>query len=386
LAVASPRLRIESVDLVRGLIMVVMALDHVRDFFRAPDANPMDLATASAPLFLTRWVTHFCAPAFFLLMGVGARLASRRMSPGELTRLLATRGLWLIFVELVVIRCFAYQFNFDYRATMLVVLWALGWAMIALAALARLPTWSVTLLGAAMIACHNLLDSVGSTNPLWMVLHVPGVVHDGPHAIAVAYPLVPWIGVAAVGYGLGAIYAWESARRRAFLIRLGLALVAAFVVLRAIDRYGDPNPWEAQRTPLFTVLSFLATTKYPPSLAFLLMTLGPILVALALFDSRTPRALRPAIVFGKVPFFYYVVHFALIHALAVALCVAWNGSAHWLVESDLASYPFTAPPRWGLSLPAIYAIWVIVVGAMYVPCRWFASVKARHRAAWLSYL
>jgi uncharacterized membrane protein len=381
------RARVESVDLVRGVIMILMALDHTRDFFGIPGQNPVDLTSATAALFFTRWVTHFCAPVFFLLTGTGAYLQLRRKSRSELSRFLLTRGIWLIFLEIVVLRCFAYQFNFDYRVTMLLVIWALGWAMITLAFLVRLPATVVTAFGAIMIVGHNLLDSVKSANPLWSILHAPGFVVNTPdHVVFVAYPLIPWIGVTAVGYGLGQVYAWDANRRRSFLLRLGLGLSAAFIVIRAINIYGDPARWSVQKSALFTVLSFLNTTKYPPSLLFLLMTLGPALILLSAVDARTPRALGPARIIGKVPLFYYVLHFALIHLLAVATCYARYGSAHWMFESpDIGHYPFTPPPGWGFSLPVVYLVWAIVVATMYPLCRWYAGVKQRRNSPWLSY-
>jgi uncharacterized membrane protein len=382
------RPRLDSVDVVRGVIMVIMALDHTRDYFGIPGQDPTNLATASAALFFTRWITHFCAPVFFLLTGTGAFLSLRKKSTGELSRFLFTRGLWLMFLEVVVLRCLAYQFNFDYRVTMLLVLWALGWAMVALSALVHLRASLVTAIGVVMIAGHNLFDTVRSTNPLWSILHAPGFVLNTPkHVVFVAYPLIPWIGVTAVGYGLGQVYRWDAERRRTFLLRLGGALTVAFLALRALNVYGDASRWAPQAKAGFTALSFLATTKYPPSLLFLLMTLGPALVLLALVDRGTPRALRPALVFGRVPMFYYVLHFALIHLLAVAACVAINGTAHWMFESpDLGNYPFTPPPHWGFGLPVVYAVWAFVVVATYPLCRWFAALRARRSDPWLSYL
>jgi uncharacterized membrane protein len=387
-SVTPGRVRVESVDIVRGVIMIIMALDHTRDFFGIPGQNPTDLANASVALFLTRWITHFCAPVFFLLTGTGAFLSLRRKSPSELSRFLFTRGLWLIFLEVAVVRCFAYQFNFDYRVTMLLVIWALGWSMITLSVLVRLPASVVTGFGAVLIAGHNLLDSVKWANPLWSILHSPGFVLNNPdHVVFVGYPLIPWIGVTAVGYGLGQVYSWDAARRRAFLLRLGLGLSVAFLVIRGINIYGDPSRWMPQKNAVFTVLSLLNTTKYPPSLLFLLMTLGPAMIFLSSVDRGTPRILRPALVIGKVPFFYYLLHFALIHLLAVITCYLRYGSAHWMFESpDLAHYPFSPPPGWGYSLPFVYVIWAFVVVAMYPLCRWFAALKQRRSDAWLSYL
>jgi uncharacterized membrane protein len=385
---AAARGRLESVDVVRGVIMIVMALDHVRDFFGVPGGSPTDPARAGLALFLTRWVTHFCAPVFFLLTGTGAYLSLRKRSVSELSLYLLTRGVWLIFLELVVVRCLGFQFNVDYRVTMLLVFWALGWSMMTLAALVYLPAAVVTVFGVALIAGHNLLDPIRSSSAIWAVLHSPGfVVNGGPHVVFVSYPLVPWIGVTAAGFGLGQIYEWAADRRRAFLLRIGVLLIAAFVLLRGVNVYGDPARWSVQQSTVSTVLSFLNTTKYPPSLLFLLMTLGPALLALRAVDNRTPRWLRPALVMGRVPMFYFVLHLPLIHVLAVLVSYARYGEAHGMFESpDLAHYPFTAPPGWGFALPVVYAIWVGVVLALYPLCRWFAGVKQRRRDAWLSYL
>jgi uncharacterized membrane protein len=381
------RARLESVDVVRGAIMIIMALDHTRDFFGIP-GSPTNLATASIALFFTRWITNICAPVFFLLTGTGAWLSLRKRTRPELSRFLVTRGLWLIFLDLVLFRCLAVQFNFDYHTTVITVLWALGWAMIVLSALVHLPPSVVTAFGVIMIATHDLLDSIKSANPLWSILHSPNIILETPgHTVFLAYPLIPWVGVTAVGYGLGQIFAWEPVRRQAFLLRLGILLTIGFVILRAVNIYGDPSRWATQRASAYTVLSFLNTTKYPPSLLFLLMTLGPALLFLWAVDTHTPRILRPVLIMGKVPMFYYLLHFALIHTLAVIICYARYGHIHWMFESpDLAHYPVTFPPGWGLPLPLVYLIWAFVVIAMYPLCRWYAVVKQRSNNPLLSYL
>ncbi len=386
-SVVAKRVRIESIDVVRGVIMILMALDHVRDFFGNSGFNPTDPATTTIPLFFTRWITHFCAPVFFLLTGAGAYLSLGRKSKRELSRFLLTRGLWLIFLELTITRCLGWQFNFDYHLTLLLVLWALGWAMIVLSALVYLPAPVVTTFGVVMIATHNLFDSVQSSNPLWSILHSPNFILNNPgRIIFVTYVLIPWIGVTAAGYGLGQIYSWPSARRKAFLLLLGIGLAAAFVVLRGINLYGDPLPWSTQRSAAFTVLSFLNTTKYPPSLLYLLMTLGPALLFLWAVDGGTPRWLRPALIIGKVPMFYYLLHIPLIHLLAIAVCYARYGQMHWMFESpDLGNFPITKPPGWGYSLPIIYLVWAVVVIMLYPLCRWFAELRRRRSDAWLSY-
>jgi uncharacterized membrane protein len=387
------RVRIQSVDLLRGVIMIIMALDHVREFFGTPGINPTDLDHTTVALFFTRWITHFCAPVFFLLTGTGAFLSLRRKSKAELSRFLFTRGLWLIFLEAVIMRCLSLQFNFDFRVTFLIVLWALGWSMIVLAALVHLPTWLVTAFGVVMIATHNLLDSVsaasfGALAPVWSILHVPAVLISTPRfTVFETYPLIPWVGVTAVGYGLGQVYRWEPERRKAFLLRLGIFLSAAFVVIRWLNIYGDPARWSTQSSPLFSVLSFLNTTKYPPSLLFLLMTLGPALLLLWAVNDGTPRFLRPALLVGKVPLFYFVIHMTIAHLLAVIVCFAQYGHVHWMFESPtLAQYPFTTPPGWGFDLAGVYVMWAVVVIILYPLCVWYAALKQRRTDWWLSYL
>jgi uncharacterized membrane protein len=384
--VAQKRARIESVDLLRGIVMILMAIDHTRDFFGSR-VNPTDLAATTVPLFFTRWITHFCAPTFFFLTGTGAFLARRRKSTSELSRFLFTRGLWLIFLELIVCRGFGWQFNFDFRLTALIVLWGLGWAMITLSALVYLPMWAITTFALIMIAGHNLLDPLETNYWLWSILHAPNVLVRTPRFILIeSYPLIPWIAVTAAGYSFGQVYSWPADRRQTFLLRLGLSLTAGFVILRFINFYGDPVRWSAQRSPVFTVLSFLNTTKYPPSLLFLMMTLGPAMLLLRAVDGGMPRWMRPALIFGKVPMFYYLLHIPLIHLLALAVCFARYGQVHWMFESpNLSSFPITPPPGWGYSLPVVYLVWFIVVLTLYPLCRWFAGVRQRRSDPWLSY-
>jgi len=386
-AVTTKRARIESVDLLRGVVMIIMALDHTRDYFGVP-GSPTNLATASVALFFTRWITNICAPVFFLLTGTGARLSLGKRSKPDLSRFLFTRGLWLIFLDVVLFRCLILQFNFDYHVTIITVLWALGWSMIVLSALIWLPPSIITAFGVIMIATHNLFDSVQSSNPLWTILHSPNFLLRTPnHTVLLAYPLIPWIGVTAAGYGLGAIYSWNEGRRRTFLLRLGTILTLGFVILRAINIYGDPFHWTHQRTAVYTVLSLLNAVKYPPSLLFLLMTLGPAILFLWLVDNHTPSVLRPALIYGKVPMFYYLLHFFTIHVLAVIVCYARYGEIHSMFQSpDLANFPITQPPGWGLNLPWVYLIWIAVVIAVYPLCRWYAALRQRSNNPWLSYL
>ena len=383
--------RVESVDVLRGLVMVLMALDHTRDYFGNVAANPTNLATATLPLFYTRWITHFCAPTFFLLTGTSAYLSTRRRGTAGLARHLITRGLWLLLLDVVILRCLGWQFNVDYRTTLLIVLWALGWAMITLAAFVKTPKLA-GLFGLALIAGHNLFDkvnaeSLGAAAPLWHVLHQPGLILGPPHFLIVAYPLVPWVGVTAAGYALGQVFDRAPARRRAFLLRAGLGVALAFVALRWINVYGDPGPWAVQRTTAYTVASFLNTNKYPPSLLYLLMTLGPALLFLCAVDVRVPRWLRPVEVLGKVPLFYFALHIVLIHLLVVAAMAIRYGAVHWAFESPTPDrYPMTQPTGWPIGLPGVYAVWALVVVSLWPLCRWYASFRERRRGWWTGYV
>jgi uncharacterized membrane protein len=276
---------------------------------------------------------------------------------------------------------------------MLVVLWALGWALIALGALVFLPPTAVVVIGVVMIATHNLFDpisarSLGAFGPFWSILHAPGVVYARPaFLVFVAYPLIPWIGVTAVGYGLGQLYRGDTRRRQTMLLRLGIGLTLAFIVLRWINIYGDASRWAVQATASMTFVSFLNTTKYPPSLLFLLMTLGPALLMLWLAERGVPALLRPAVVYGRVPLFYFVLHLPLIHLIAVVICYARYGTAWYMFASpSLDKYPFTTPPDWGYSLPIVYLLWILVVVSLYPACVRYSRLKQRRRDWWLSYL
>jgi uncharacterized membrane protein len=386
------RQRVDVVDVVRGIIMILMALDHTRDYFGNAAASPTNLATTTVALFFTRWVTHFCAPTFFLLTGTGAWLSRRRRSTGNLSRFLLTRGLWLLVLELTLVRFF-WQFNVDYRVTLLNVLWALGWAMIALGVLVHLPVRIVAAVGIVLIATHNLFDAVqpaalGALAPLWTLLHVPGFLVQGAERVVfVAYPLIPWIGVTAVGYALGALWDLPAERRRVLLLRIGLGCIAAFLVLRGFNVYGDPGPWSVQSRPALTLVSFLNLNKYPPSLLFLLMTLGPVMLALRALDGRRLAILGPARVIGAVPLFYYLMHILLLHLVAAAASLARYGSIRPAIESPtLDRFPMTQLPGWPASLPVVYLVWIGVVVALYPLCRWYAGVKRRSGNRWLSYL
>jgi uncharacterized membrane protein len=362
-----------------------MALDHVRDFVTNQRVRPEDLSRSSAALFATRWLTHFCAPGFSLLAGVGLGLYLQRgRTPREASRFLLTRGLWLILLDLTV-SAVGFQFGFRLIPAFALVLWALGWSMIVLAGAVYLPRSVVAVAALVMIAGHNLLDAIrpeqlGAFAPLWTALHVPGFVIPG--VLFAAYPLIPWIGVMSLGYTLADVYRWEAARRRRFLLRAGLTATALFIVVRAINGYGDPFPWSSQRSTALTVASFLNVTKYPPSLDFLLMTLGPICVALALTDGVRNRVTDWMAVYGRVPLFYYLGHIYVGHIVAIVLGLVQGGT---LLQLDVVTGTNAIPPWYGVSLPGVYLAWGIVVAIMYFPCRWYAGLKARRSDWWLRY-
>lgn len=381
------RPRVEAIDWLRGLVMVIMVLDHTRDFLGTSSVNPRDVHEPL--LFLTRWITHFCAPVFVFLAGVSAFLyGNRGRSKSEISRFLLTRGLWLIFIELTVMRC-AWTFNVQPEVIFLQVLWAIGVAMVVLAGLVHFPRPVIAGLALTMIAGHHLLDGIraesfGSANWLWLLLHEPGFVPlNQDVTVFVLYPLIPWIGVLAAGYACGPIMLLATGPRRRRLLGLGLALIVLFIVLRAANVYGDPAIWTPQRDGLATVLAFINCEKYPPSLLFLAMTLGPALTALALFDEAKSRLAKMMVTIGRVPFLYYVVHVFLIHTLAVVLAHFSLGESAWLFTG---LPPLAKPENYGLSLPVIYAAWLGIVGMLYPLCHWFAQVKQRRRDWWLSYL
>src|SRR5262245_45778691 len=393
-AVAAQRpARLDSIDLVRGVVMILMALDHVRDFFsNRLFLDATDLTTTTTAIFLTRWVTHYCAPTFVFLTGTGAFLAGTRgMSRRALSRFLLTRGLWLVFLDLTVIRL-SWMFNYDLYRHGPGVLWAIGWSLVVLAALVFLPTWAVTAFGLVMVASHNLLDGFDAEQLrlpawLWVVLHRPGeapVLHG--ISIGTGYCLVPWMGVLAAGYGFGSLLMADRDVRRPRLLVLGAALTLAFVVLRSANGYGDPRPWKEQWEAGFTFLSFLNCTKYPASLLYLLMTLGPAIFALGLFDRPLGPLARPVVTFGRVPLFFYLLHVPLIHGGAVLCdfvrfgCSPQRNGGPWTVK------PGEVPSSYGVSLPIVYLIWLALLLVLYPACRWFAELKRRRQDAWLSYL
>jgi uncharacterized membrane protein len=382
----APSGRLASIDLLRGFVIVLMALDHTRDFFDA-DAlrfNPTDLTQTYPALFLTRFVTHFCAPTFVFLAGASAFLHGLGLCDrAALSRFLWTRGLWLILLDVFVISpVWAVGFGTIELAT----LWAIGASMIALAGLVWLEPRGALIVGAAILVGHNLLDGVhasqfGDLAPLWRILHEPGPLPFGLHG-KIVYPVLPWIGIMALGYGLGPVFLAPPERRRSLLTALGLACLASFVLLRATNLYGDPRPWTHQSDGVMTALSFLNVTKYPPSLLYALVTLGAMFLALPLMERLRGGAERALMTFGRVPLFAYVLHLYVILVAAAAVELAKGFGVEEL--SKLGKEP--PPENFGVGLAGAYVAWVLVVLALYPACRWFAGVKRRRRDWWLAYL
>jgi uncharacterized membrane protein len=379
---ARARVRLQSIDLLRGAVILLMALDHVRSFFTEARFDPLDPEETSLALYLTRWITHFCAPVFVLLTGTGAYLQSQRMSRGELSRFLATRGAWLVLLELTIVH-FGWHFNLRFETGFLLqVIWAIGLSMLVLAALVHLRLAVIAAIGVALIAGHNLLDGIapetfGSAAIVWNLLHVKA---QTPHAL-VLYPLVPWIGVMAVGYALGRLYELDAAKRRSILTWIGLGAIALFVLLRGANLYGDPQPWRHGATVTLSLMSFLDVEKYPPSLAYVLVTIGPALLLLAHAETLGGRLVNLVVTFGRVPLFVYVAHIYVTHFAAGVLALAMGFGT-----GVLANLFLFLPDGWGFGLVSVYLAWLAVVAALYPAARWFAEVKRRRRDWWLAYL
>jgi uncharacterized membrane protein len=395
--------RIVSLDVMRGLVMVIMALDHTRDFFTNLRFEPENLARTYYALFFTRWITHFCAPLFFFLAGTGAFFYGRRRTPQALTRFLWTRGLWLIFLEFTVVGT-AWTFVFPFGNFL--VIWALGACMVLMAAIVRMPLRWVAAFAGIVILGHDLLDPIrpqqfGSLAWLWTILHVRGGVLLPFHVQKfVLFQLIPWVGVMAAGYVFGLVYSLEKERRRKLIAQIGLALTVAFIVLRLTNLYGNPpvglggvsqGSWHIQPTMEKTVILFFDVEKYSASLQFLLMTLGPSLLLLAWLDKKLDQrdsgqrispALAPLLTFGRVPMLFYILHLYLIHSLAVLVAVLCDQPVAWHLHGSFK----TAPDNWGYNLPFVYLMWIAVVVILYFPCRWYEGVKQRRKDWWLSYI
>lgn len=392
--------RIQSVDLLRGLVMVIMALDHTRDFIhdQALVDDPLNLQTTTPWLFFTRFITHYCAPVFIFLAGTSGFFQSLRKPKKELSAFLIKRGLWLIAVEVFVIS-FAFTFNPAYNFIFLQTIWAIGVSMIILGVAVWLPFGAVLALGTLLVFGHNLLDyyeaSVLSKDaeapfPVWyQLLHRPGGFHvnwPGSHAFWILYPFLPWTGLMMLGFCFGKIFTWPASKRVQWLTLLGGALILFFILLRASNAYGDPQPWSPQNTTLKSFFSFINVTKYPPSLLFLALTIGPAMLFLAWAGEGKSKLAKIITVFGRVPFFYYVLHFFLIHLIAAVLFLA-RGHSFAAGTQGLPGFPFKfVMPGEGYGLAVVYLVWIAVVVLLYPLCNWFNEYKKTHKHWWVSYL
>ena len=405
-APVTTRLRLDAIDLVRGVVMILMVLDHTRDFVHAGGivSDPLNPATTTGLLYVTRWVTHLCAPTFALLAGLGVGLRRLRgATAGEVSWFLFTRGLWLVVLELTLFRLLVW-FNVDFTfLSFLQVIWAIGASMMALSAIVRLPPAALAAIAGAILVGHNALDALrvpswlpGGDQPapglggaLWMLLHQAGFFPvGGPSGpvVLVQYPVLPWIGLVTAGYVMAAMYAWPGERRRRVLVQAAMIMLAAFVVLRTFNVYGDPADWAPQPTLVQSAMAFLNVQKYPPSLAYVLVTLVPALLALAALDGRTIAGgvWGAVVTFGRVPFFFYILQWVTAHVSGM-IVTAIQGKSLDGYFLHLLDY-FRQPPDFGGPLWTVYVCWLLSLLAMYPLCRWFAGVKARRREWWLSYL
>lgn len=386
--------RISSVDLLRGAVMIIMALDHTRDFFhsQAQVDNPLNLNTTTPVLFFTRWITHFCAPVFVFLSGTSAFLQAARKSKKELSLFLITRGFWLILAEITIIN-FIFTFDIYFSVVALEVIWAIGISMVILGLAIWLPFELIFIIGLLIVLGHNSLDfyergkDPASFGPAYNLIHRVGF-HPlwGKHSLFIFYPFLPWTGLMLLGYCLGKILRNANEKyRRKFLIRAGLSVIALFIINRSVNVYGDPFPWTTQKNGLYSFLSFINGNKYPPSLDFMCMTIGPALLLLAWWDAIQNRITAIISVYGRVPFFYFVVHFFILHLFS-ALTYFMRGHSYAEGMADPAFTKFVKQGD-GFSLGVVYLIWLAIVLLMYPLCKSYGRYKSNHKEKrWLSYL
>ena len=385
--------RIESIDVLRGLLMIVMALDHARDYFSSAPIDPADPVHSWPALFITRWITHICAPGFILLAGTSVYLQRQRKSAAQLTRFLIQRGIWLIFLEVTLV---SLGWSFNIGMPILQVIWVIGASMIVLAGLQWLPLPAIGIFAAIIILGSDLLDrihaaSLGNWADAWLFLHERGLLMVHHHPIALyGYPLLPWIAIMALGYCFGPVVTQIPQRRQRISVALGAASLALFTLLRLTHSYGDPGPGlQHLASPAHTIMSFFSVQKYPPSLHYLLSTLGVILLLFALIDTlvdhtRLPKGRAFLEVYGRVPFFFYILHIFIIHALALGVAIASGANWHFWITPAVVF--LTHLDNWGYSLPVVYTVWIAVVLALYPACAWFSRLKDQRRDWWLSYL
>ncbi|HTI92773.1 MAG TPA: heparan-alpha-glucosaminide N-acetyltransferase domain-containing protein [Puia sp.] len=386
--------RIASIDLLRGLVMLIMAIDHLRDLLHLGHPAPTNFETTTPVLFFSRWITHFCAPTFVFLSGISAFLAGKRRTKDEMAAFLVKRGIWLLFVELFIIN-FATSVDPLYHVIVLQVIWAIGGSMILLGLLvwANLSPGAIGGIGLTIFLGHNIIDLLHNkaidTGLLWRLFlsgHGFNTLDPmGPDRfLLVAYALIPWTGVMLIGYSLGTLYTKDAARRKKTLTIIALSMLAFFILFRTFNIYGDPAHWSIQKDPVLTILSFLNVTKYPCSLLYLCMTLGVTILILAHTENAGNRFARILIVYGNVPFFYYVCHWFLAQAITIIL---FFSTGHHMNElnPDKTGFPFS-PNNFGLPLGGVYIVWLLLITSLYFPCRWFGQYKKTHKQWWLSYL
>jgi uncharacterized membrane protein len=387
--------RIGSIDIVRGIAMIIMALDHVRDYFHA-DAflfDPLDLDKTNPAIFFTRWITHYCAPVFVFLAGTSAFFVGQRKSKRDLSVFLLKRGLWLIVLEFTVLN-FGWNFDIGFSNIFFIVIWALGISMIVLAGLIHLPFRLILFLGLLLVFGHNLMDGIGVTGNKpaafgWALVHQQGFFEWQGKNILIGYPIIPWPGLMALGYCFGIFFtnAWDLQRRRKALLTMGGSAVLLFIIIRLINMYGDPSAWSVQQTTVKTILSFLKTTKYPPSLLYLLMTIGPTILLIALLEGAKGQWTRIVSIYGRVPLFYYVLHIYLIHVLVILCTILFTDFSWkiWIQEEPI--WFATNLKGFGFSLGVVYLVWLGVVVGLYPLCKWYDRYKISHKEQWwLSYL
>ena len=386
--------RVESIDLLRGIIMIIMALDHVRDYFHR-DAflyDPADLSQSSVWLFFTRFITHYCAPVFVFLAGTSAYLNGARKKRGELEFYLFTRGLWLVFVELFIISLI-HTFNPQYPIFNLQVIWAIGISMIVLSVMIYLKRQYILLISLLLIAGHNFFDSAhvpdyGATALFWSFLHEPRIFVFGQFTVFIHYPIIPWIGIMGLGYYFGAFYnsMYDDIKRRKILLYAGSAAIVLFFLLRIPNIYGDKSVWSMQKSNLYNFLSILNVTKYPPSLLYTFITLGPAMIFLAISEKPLNSVKEKLVVFGRVPFFYYIVHLFLIHLFALIGAMMTGYSWRAMILTGRINHT-EALKGYGFTLPVVYTVWIALVLILYPLCKWFGQYKKLHQfdKKWLSY-
>lgn len=387
--------RIESIDILRGVVMVIMALDHVRDFFHfgAFGSSPTNLDTTTPILFFTRFITHYCAPVFIFLAGTAAYLYGTRKTKHELFKFLMTRGLWLIFLEIVV-NNFLWRFDFTYSRLILQVIWAIGLSMIFLSLFIFLSRKAIIIVGIIIVAGHNILDSIvmqgaGFKSIVWYIFHQTNFIAlTDDINLGIFYPVLPWIGLILLGYSLGFLYTkdFDPSIRKKWLLRLGVGAIILFFVLRGINIYGDLVPWSIQNTTTKSILSFFKVTKYPPSLAYTLITMGPAVLFLYGIENVKNKITDFFLVFGRVPLFYYFLHIFVIHALALIGILVFGGDWNIMIlTSDVFASGKLA--TYGYSLLTVYMVWVGVIALLYYPSKKYMIYKATNKDKWwLSYL